>query len=70
MKRFRPVRKAAHVSHGRYGVMRFVTSIMRETASDSFMEEANGVFAESYAYDALGRRVATTNREGLGRDLS
>lgn len=29
----------------------------------------NGVFAESYAYDALGRRVATTNAEGTERHV-
>ena len=27
----------------------------------------NGIFAEGYAYDALGRRVATTTREGTTR---
>ena len=25
----------------------------------------NGVFAEGYAYDALGRRVSTTTQEGV-----
>ena len=29
----------------------------------------NGVFAESYAYDALGRRVSTTNEEGTERHV-
>ena len=29
----------------------------------------NGVFAESYAYDALGRRVTTTNAEGTERHV-
>ena len=29
----------------------------------------NGVFAESYAYDALGRRVRTTNLEGATRHV-
>ena len=29
----------------------------------------NGVFAESYAYDALGRRVVTTNAEGTERHV-
>ena len=29
----------------------------------------NGVFAESYAYDALGRRVRTTNAEGTTRHV-
>ena len=31
--------------------------------------DANGVFAESYAYDALGRRVRTTNLEGATRHV-
>ena len=31
--------------------------------------DANGVFAESYAYDALGRRVRTTNAEGTTRHV-
>ena len=29
----------------------------------------NGVFAEGYAYDALGRRAATTTREGTTRHV-
>ena len=29
----------------------------------------NGVFAESYSYDALGRRVSTTNAEGTERHV-
>ena len=40
-----------------------------QTSSFEPQFDADGIFAEGYAYDALGRRVATTTREGTTRHV-
>ena len=40
-----------------------------QTSSFEPQFDADGVFAEGYAYDALGRRAATTTREGTTRHV-
>ena len=40
-----------------------------QTSSFEPQFDADGIFAEGYAYDALGRRAATTTREGTTRHV-